>query len=240
MSDTRIRRRASLLIGFVCTASALLQPLAPAKATCGPGPYIGTVCATAASFCPTGYLAMVGQEVAIASKTELFSLLGCKWGGDCRSTFGIPDMRGRTPVGAGTRPDRKLTPLELGQFRGAETVALTHKNLPAHSHKAKFKPSSDNMPANGTLEAYTAQASNDSPMPGYHISGGGTVPRFGTGGSGAQLVELNGVTVEALNPGTGDVVIEQAGSSAAVNIQDPVTALTYCIASKGFYPEQSE
>ena len=86
--------------------AALLLPATKAEASCGPedSVYIGSVCTTAINFCPRGYQVMNGQLLAITKFNALFSLLGCTWGGDCRASFALPDMRGRAPMHAGTGP----------------------------------------------------------------------------------------------------------------------------------------
>jgi microcystin-dependent protein len=70
--------------------------------------------------------------MAISSNEALFSLLGTIYGGDGRTTFGLPGMRGRIPIHAGSGPG--LTPRSLGSRSGSETVTLTTAELPPHSH----------------------------------------------------------------------------------------------------------
>ncbi|WP_226893728.1 phage tail protein [Nisaea sediminum] len=234
MSITKLTR---ILSRATVAAAAVTFVLATpdAEAGCGPGDsvYIGSVCTTAANFCPRGYFEASGQLLPIEQHQALFSLLGCEWGGDCRTTFKLPDMRGRAAIGTGAGPG--LTPIELGQWRGAETHTMTLSQLPTHNHAAAFTPSGGTPPT-GKLEAYSARAGSDTPTVGDFLSGGGGTPIFGTGGLGAQLVELDGLTIFGGTPGGGTVAIGNAGQSRPFNIQGPVMALTYCIAWSGIYP----
>jgi microcystin-dependent protein len=90
-------------------------------------PYVGEVIAFAGNFAPRGYLKAEGQTLTIATNTALFALLGTTFGGDGRTTFALPDLRGRAPIG--TSPS---TP--VGAQRGAPTRTLVTANLPPHTH----------------------------------------------------------------------------------------------------------
>jgi microcystin-dependent protein len=97
-------------------------------------PFIGEIKMFGGNFAPRGYAFCDGQLLSIAQNTALFSLLGTTYGGDGRTTFGLPDLRSRVPVHAGTGPG--LSQYRLGQKAGAETVTLTVPNLPPHNHAA--------------------------------------------------------------------------------------------------------
>jgi microcystin-dependent protein len=86
-------------------------------------PFIGQIQAFPYNFAPRGWAFCDGQLLAISSNTALFSLLGTTYGGDGRSTFGLPDLRGRVPIHSGKGPG--LTSRQLGQRAGAETTTLT-------------------------------------------------------------------------------------------------------------------
>lgn len=86
----------------------------------------------AGNFAPRGWAFCDGQLLAVSQNDALFSLLGTIYGGDGRTTFGLPDLRGRIPVHAGTGPG--LSPRRLGAHGGAEQVTVTTNQLPSHSH----------------------------------------------------------------------------------------------------------
>ncbi|MEM7013485.1 MAG: tail fiber protein [Verrucomicrobiota bacterium] len=94
-------------------------------------PYIGQIQPFGFNFAPRGWQLTNGQTLPIASNTALFSLLGCTFGGDCRSTFNLPDLRGRSAVGVGNGAG--LSNIAWGQRGGAEYVTLTTAELPSHS-----------------------------------------------------------------------------------------------------------
>jgi microcystin-dependent protein len=93
----------------------------------------------AGNFAPRGWAFCDGQLLAVSQNDALFSLLGTIYGGDGRSTFGLPDLRGRLPIHAGSGPG--LSPRRLGSKGGAEKVTLTVNQLPSHTHD--YKASTD-------------------------------------------------------------------------------------------------
>lgn len=92
---------------------------------------LGEVKMFAGNFAPRGWALCEGQLLPISQNQALFSILGTMYGGDGRTTFALPDLRGRVPVGAGNGPG--LSPVSIGQKKGTETTTLTNANLPAQS-----------------------------------------------------------------------------------------------------------
>ncbi len=88
-------------------------------------PFIGEVALFGGNFAPRGWAFAHGQLLAISQYSALFSILGTEFGGDGRTTFALPDLRGRAPIGTFDR---------LGAFQGAEDLFLTTGNMPAHTH----------------------------------------------------------------------------------------------------------
>ena len=95
-------------------------------------PYIGEVRIFAGTFAPVGYAFADGQLLPIATNTPLYAIFGTTYGGSGVTTFGLPDLRGRTPMHAGVGPG--LTPRLIGQDGGSDTVILTQSQLPSHTH----------------------------------------------------------------------------------------------------------
>lgn len=98
-------------------------------------PFVGEIRMFAGNFAPRGWAFCDGQLLAVSQNDALFSLLGTIYGGDGRTTFGLPDLRGRLPIHAGTGPG--LSPRRLGAKGGAEKVTLTVNQMPSHSHRLK-------------------------------------------------------------------------------------------------------
>ena len=96
-------------------------------------PFLGEIRMFAGNFAPQGWAFCDGQLLAVSQNDALFSLFGTIYGGDGRTTFGLPDMRGRIPIHAGSGPG--LTPRNLGTKGGAETVTVTTQQLPSHTHQ---------------------------------------------------------------------------------------------------------
>ena len=95
-------------------------------------PYVGEIRMFAGNFAPRGWAFCDGQLLAVSQNDALFSLLGTIYGGDGRTTFGLPDVRGRVPVHQGTGPG--LSQRRLGSKGGSEDVTLTSNQLASHSH----------------------------------------------------------------------------------------------------------
>lgn len=93
---------------------------------------IGEIRLFAGNFAPRDWAFCNGQLMSIAANSALFSILGTTYGGNGTSTFALPDLRGRVPVGVGQGPG--LSNRQLGEASGQETVTLTQANLPSHSH----------------------------------------------------------------------------------------------------------
>ncbi|APV51541.1 phage tail protein [Betaproteobacteria bacterium GR16-43] len=95
-------------------------------------PFLGEVRMFAGTFAPIGWELCNGQLLPIAENDALYNLLGTTYGGDGVNTFGVPDLRGRSPVHQGQ--GQGLSNRVLGQLVGIETVQLTASQIPAHYH----------------------------------------------------------------------------------------------------------
>ncbi len=95
-------------------------------------PFVGQLKMFAGNFAPRGWSFCDGQLLSVAQNDALFSLLGTTYGGDGRTTFGLPDMRGRIPIHVGTGPG--LSPRALGSKGGTETEDISEGQLPSHTH----------------------------------------------------------------------------------------------------------
>ena len=113
--------------------------------------FVGEIRMFAGNFAPRSWALCDGQLLAVSQNDALFSLLGTIYGGDGRTTFGLPDMRGRLPIHTGTGPG--LTPRTIGQKYGQENVTLTANQGPAHRHdmRASTTPGTQNVPSGGLL-----------------------------------------------------------------------------------------
>jgi microcystin-dependent protein len=109
-------KKGALTAGVTAMVASLLTVSAPAQAR---DPFIGEIMQFGGNFCPRGWARTDGQLLPISQNSALFSLLGTNFGGDGRTTFGLPDLRGRVAVAPGTGPG--LSPYRIGERGGSET-----------------------------------------------------------------------------------------------------------------------
>ncbi|MFW2541889.1 phage tail protein [Primorskyibacter sp. 2E107] len=104
--------------------------------------YIGQALLVGYDFAQRNFAKCDGQLIAISQNTALFSLLGTIYGGDGRTTFGLPDLRGRTPIHYGRGPG--LSDYRIGQHGGTEQVTLTAAEMPSHTHNPRLRAENRN------------------------------------------------------------------------------------------------
>ncbi|MEM1181031.1 MAG: tail fiber protein [Acidobacteriota bacterium] len=121
-------------------------------------PFVGEVRMFAGNFAPRGWAFCDGQLLAVSQNDALFSLLGTIYGGDGRTTFGLPDLRGRVPIHPGSGPG--LSPRRLGAKAGSEKETLTVNQLPSHTHdwRVSNAAATERLPTGG---AYAQHAASD-------------------------------------------------------------------------------
>jgi len=118
-------------------------------------PFVGEIRMFAGNFAPRGWAFCDGQLMAVSQNDALFSLYGTIYGGDGRTTFGLPDLRGRIPLHQGTGPG--LSERRLGSKGGAENVTLTTNQLASHSHDWNANTAAANQTSpQGHVTAQTA------------------------------------------------------------------------------------
>lgn len=146
-------------------------------------PFVGEIRMFAGNFAPRGWALCDGPLLAVAQNDALFSLFGTIYGGDGRTTFGLPDLRGRIPIHAESGPG--LNPRSLGRKGGAEQVTVIVNQLPAHAHGslhaspglASTADPSGNLPARSTtVDSYINEAPTVRLAPGAVATTGGGQP----------------------------------------------------------------
>jgi microcystin-dependent protein len=156
-----IARVGAFLAGGALIGRAARAADTPPVHTMDGDPYIGQIEMVGFNFAPVGWALCDGTLLSIAQNTALFSLLGTQYGGDGRTTFALPDLRGRVPIHQGAGPG--LTPYTIGQFAGEENHTLNVNELPQHTH---------------TLQASSANGTTDSPVSGVPARNGAGIPEF--------------------------------------------------------------
>ena len=148
-----MRRSTRALVAVLAVAVTLSVGTRPSAAP-GPGEVsakLGEIVGYAGATAPPGWILCQGQLLAIADYPQLFAVIGTSFGGDGATTFGVPDMRGRSPMGAGAGSG--LTNRTVGQEPGAEAVILDVTQLPSHDHtlRATNSAATQTQPAGNIL-----------------------------------------------------------------------------------------
>lgn len=222
---TRKKASTSRIFALAALGMASLLPI-QAQATCSTEPYLGSICMTAATFCPQGYAQASGQLMAINQNQALFSLVGTQYGGDGQTTFGLPDLRGRTPVGLGQ--GNGLSMVTQGQLRGSETSSLSIAHLAHHNHAVTIQASSASIPVSSSTQGNAAAP--DAQYPYLAASGGGQGKAAIWSSSMTAPVSLAG----EIN--VGPVLVSSAGLGQPFSNLPPQIGLRYCIATQGMFP----
>lgn len=173
-------------------------------------PFLAEVRIVGFNFAPRGWAFCDGQILPISQNQSLYSLLGTTYGGDGRTSFALPDLRGRTPIHVG-RSNGGADHRE-GQKSGEETHTLSANEMPQHTHQAKASPGlgSSASPQNSLWAQVTNTVGNVYADPGQ----------------AAPTAALN-------NP-----VLNVGGGQAHNNMQ-PSLALNFCIALQGLFPSRN-
>ncbi len=208
-------------------------------------PYIGEISMFAGTYAPYGWAFCDGQLISISSNTTLFTLLGTTYGGDGRSTFGLPDLSGRVPIHAGN--GKGLSNYQLGQSGGAETVTLKTSQIPKHTHSATFtSKESEPITANATIKAKNGKGDEENADGNYLATGettkGKDVYPIDNGYSTTADTTMNSQAVEIEITGggsNGDVTVGDTGDSKPVPVMQPFLAINYIIALQGVFPPRS-
>lgn len=194
-------------------------------------PYLALICIFGGNFAIRGWAFCQGQIMSIAQNTALFSLLGTTYGGNGQTTFGLPDLRGRAPIGMGQGPG--LPNYVLGQMAGTTSTTLLIPNMPAHTHIA------DSSGLAAVPSASTANGTTN--IPAIDLVPAQVPPA----GSGPSAITMNAYgkqdNTTTLAPGkvTGSVVIGMTGGTQPFSIQNPYVAMNYLIATEGIFPSRS-
>ena len=208
------------------------KPGSETTAAFGPEAYIGSIAMFAGNFAPQNWALCNGQLIAISQNQALFSIIGTTYGGDGRTTFALPDLRGRVPINWGTGPG--LTDRRLGQFSGQEYHTLTQTEMPSHTHIAQYTaPAFTGLVKPG---AKTGRGAKVTDPTGAFMSTAPASTEIYSTTSDAQMGE-SPVTITESSPG--NVVIGNSGNSQGHNNMQPWLCVNFIICLFGVYPPRS-
>lgn len=183
-------------------------------------PFIGMIVMFGGNFAPRGWALCDGQLLSIAQNQALFSILGTTYGGDGRTTFALPDLRGCVAMHPGIGPG--LSQRRLGERGGAENVTLNVNQIPSHNHQI-----------NATAQLHVVREDANATEP-----------------AGANLANISPDTTNAFSNATPDATAAagaitvsatatNAGGNGAHSNMQPFQCVNYIIALQGIYPSRS-
>ncbi len=177
---------------------------------------IGYLTIFAGNFAPKNWALCQGQIINIASNTAAFSILGTTYGGNGTTTFGLPNLQGKTVIGAGSGPG--LSSYSLGQNGGIESLTLNTSQMPAHSH-----PVAVTSTFAAGAEATTNVATNNV---------------FGADKTG-DIIPFTVNPDTQLKPYSGTINTAPNGGNQPISISNPYLSLNYIICLYGVYPARN-
>ena len=173
-------------------------------------PFLAEIRILGFGYPPRGWAQCNGQLMSISQNTALFSLVGTYYGGDGKTTFGLPNLQGNVAMHWGKAPSG--TQYVLGETAGSQTVTLLETDVPSHTHALQASGSPGNLNAPDP----TYSLARSTPMYLYKQPAGAAAP-------------------QALAPG----VLNPKGGNQPHNNMMPYLTLNFCIALEGIYPSRS-
>lgn len=182
-------------------------------------PFIGQITMFGGNFAPRGWALCEGQLLPIAQNQALFSIIGTIYGGDGRTNFALPDLRGRIPLQQGSGPG--LPSYQLGQRGGAFSHTITLAQMPAHTH--------DGSTLKGVIQANSEDGDSDEPE-GRNFGNSNSGTPYNTSPTEGPMAADN-VSVTG-NTGS-------TGGNQSYSIQNPYLGINFIIALQGVFPSRN-
>src|SRR5688572_14577376 len=202
-------------------------------------PFLGEIKMVGFTFAPRGYALCAGQQMSIAQNSALFSLLGTTFGGNGQTTFGLPDYRGRTPVGMGQGPG--LTFVNQGEVSGSESTTLTILQMPIHNHTAVATPFNASLTGPISIPAATTGTTQAAPgnttVLGPVAAAGRPGTLYATTAADTTLAPFDATVTGNVTPSA--PTIGQAGGSQPVALRNPYLGTNFVIALEGIFPSRN-
>ena len=175
--------------------------------------YLGEIRLFPIDWAPEQWLPCDGRTLKINNYVALYTLLGKQFGGDGKTEFKLPDLRGRTPIGLGTNP-KETSPVDhtMGSSGGVEAVALNMTQIPPHTHQLV-----------GTSDEGAVATPNAAPC---YFAGAPADHQLYAPYTAVAAVKLANDTVGV------------RGAGAGHNNMQPSLVLNYCICAVGVYPQR--
>ncbi|WP_374458744.1 phage tail protein [Chryseobacterium taeanense] len=175
---------------------------------------IGTIKLFAGNFAPKGYMLCNGALLSVNQNQALFSILGTTYGGDGKTTFALPNLNGRMPIGVGTSNTGKS--VVLGEAAGTPTTTLLNSNLPSMISQ---------------LRVSTSNATTATPSSASSIAVSGTY-------AGRDFIQVPSFVDAAPNTVINQASVTFTGQNLPINNMPPYLGLNYIICVVGLYPSR--
>lgn len=171
--------------------------------------FLGQIMMTGFGFAPRNFAYCNGQLMSVQQNQALFALLGVAYGGNGSQTFGLPNLQGRAPVGAGSSADPAWSPSPYprGLIAGAESVTIGVNEMPAHNHMA---------------QATTQVGAGRSPVGGMAARSSNGAPAYAAPGAAVPLANIG-----------------QTGGGIPHNNMQPFSVISFSIALNGVFPSRN-
>ena len=201
-------------------------------------PFLGEIRMVGFNFAPTGWAMCAGSLMSISQNNALFALLGTTYGGNGTSTFALPDLQGRSPVGAGN--GLGLSPIVLGETAGVANVTLNNTQMPTHTHNAA---SNGGLSVTGSVAVPACNAPTGTPagtpanntVLGTISAGGRPGELYTTTAANTTLLPFN-VTSTGTAPA---ITVGTTGGNLPFGVRNPYLGVTCIIALQGVFPSRS-
>ncbi len=236
MLKKSIRIKSVKSISALLSASTLVLAAGFSQPAMASEPYIGQIETFGFNFPPRGWAFCDGQLLQISQYSALFALLGTTYGGDGRTSFGLPDLRGRVALHPGTGPG--LSSIRWGEKGGSETRTLITANLPSHNHAATL---------NATNERGNSEYPND--LVDGENPGDPQVEFRNVLASKARtkIYKVEPPQVDATSPppivtvpmSAKSITVANTGGSQQFSIRDPFLGIYHSIALVGVFPSRN-
>lgn len=191
--------------------------------------FLGEIRMFAGTFAPRSWAFCEGQLLSIAQNQALFAIVGCQYGGDCRTTFALPDLRGRVAISAGRGPGLQDYP--QASRGGAEFRTLTLEQMPSHNHALSLTglDGAVDIPVN------TNAGDEDQSNPGAGVLVDNGKGRFAS--TATPNAKYGGQTLPVAI--TGDGTVQNNGGNQSFDNRQPFLAIRYIICLQGVFPSRS-
>jgi microcystin-dependent protein len=187
--------------------------------------FVGQILLFPFNFAPVGFAMCQGQLIAISQNTALFSLLGTTYGGNGTSTFALPDLRGRAPMGYGQGPG--LSSRSIGAAIGTESETLATTQAAAHAHAL------DVSGLSASMRCLSGTADRGTPVTDVPATEAPSVPATYSLSAPDAAMAAGAVVV------SGSLSATAAGGGQAHDNRQPYLTMNYCIALTGVYPPRT-